>query len=127
MFSNNENDHLKSLEEIFKRCRQYNLKLRPTKCNFFQRKIEFLGHIMSGEGIEMNPKKVPKIVNAQAPTKPGELHSWVALVGYREFTQGFASETKVFQDLLLADKWLWEPVHQEAFEWLKSYFWKMLC
>ena len=48
---------LERLEHVFMRFLEANLKLKPSKCSFFQKKLEFLGHIVSSDGVETDPKK----------------------------------------------------------------------
>jgi len=55
------------LEEVLKRLRGANLKLKPSKVKLFQREIAFLGHRISREGVEMDPQKVRVIVEWKVP------------------------------------------------------------
>ena len=56
IFSKNFKDHLQHLREVFTCLRNSGLKLKPSKCYFARRKIEFLGHVLSPEGISPDPK-----------------------------------------------------------------------
>ena len=58
IFSPNNETHLKHLKEVFQRLREANLKLKASKCNFFKKHIQYLGHLVSGEGIEPLPEKL---------------------------------------------------------------------
>ena len=51
-------DGLIRLENIFMRLQQANLKLKPSKCIFFQKQVKFLGHIVSETGIQTEPAKI---------------------------------------------------------------------
>lgn len=53
----NFEDHCQNLEKVLDRFRQANLKLKPQKCKLFQLRVKFLGHIVSRNGIEVNPEK----------------------------------------------------------------------
>jgi len=53
---------LERLKEVFGRLKEANLKLKPRKCSLFRREVEFLGHVVSSEGIAMQGSKV-KVVN----------------------------------------------------------------
>ena len=50
-------EHLKHVEILFQRLRQANLKLTARKCNFLKKHVQYLGHLISGEGIEPVPEK----------------------------------------------------------------------
>lgn len=60
IFSSTFGDHLKHLEEVVKRLRNAGLKLSPNKCFFVQKKLHYLGHVLSKSGIETDPQKVEK-------------------------------------------------------------------
>ena len=55
------------LEEVLKCLGKAGLKMKPKKCHFFQKRLSFLGHIVSGEGIETDPEKVEQIKNYPRP------------------------------------------------------------
>ena len=67
---------------VFKWLEEFNLKIKPKKCHFFQCSIFFLGHVLSAEGISANPKKVEKVKNWPVPTNPKELQSFLGLASY---------------------------------------------
>lgn len=48
---------LQRLKNIFERLRDANLKLKPSKCNLFQKSVKFLGHVVSEEGVQTDPDK----------------------------------------------------------------------
>ena len=56
-------EHNRRLEEEFSRIRAAKLKLRLDKCRILQREVNFLGHVVSGYGISMDPKKLEAIQN----------------------------------------------------------------
>jgi len=55
-------DHLHHVALVLQRFRQASLKLKPSKCHLFQRRLKFLGHIVSSQGVEVNPDKVATIL-----------------------------------------------------------------
>jgi hypothetical protein len=61
--------HLRCLRSVLLRFRLHNLKLKPKKCKFLQREVEFLGKIVSPEGIAMDPRKVDKVRQWPVPKK----------------------------------------------------------
>ena len=61
IFSKTPKEHLHHLRLVFKKISEAGLKLKPSKCKFFKTRLEYLGHIVSKQGIETNPKKVQVI------------------------------------------------------------------
>ena len=83
--------HLKHLEMIFQRLRETHLKLKMDKCNFLKKHIQYLGHIISGEGIVPVSEKLESVEQKPPPTTPKEVKQFLGLVGYyRKFLPKFA-------------------------------------
>ena len=61
IFSKTPKEHLHCLRSVFQKISEAGLKLKPSKCKFFKTRLEYLGHIVSEQGIETNPKKVQVI------------------------------------------------------------------
>lgn len=113
--------HLLNLRECFARCRRYNLKLRPTKCEFFRHKLVFLGHVVSGEGVEMDPKKIRAITEIPIPDTSAKLHSWLALAQYyRSHIRSFADEVRPLRLLANSAGYVWKEEHTLCFERVKK-------
>ena len=73
IYSRNEKEHLEHLEEIFKRLKAAGLKLKLEKCCFFKKHIQYLGHLISAEGIQPLPEKLESIAKMPAPRTPKEI------------------------------------------------------
>ena len=82
VFSKTLEEHLKNLQIIFDRLNSHNLKLNPKKCNFFQTDIKFLGHIISKDGIRVDPGKVEVLKNHSIPQNKKQLKSFLGLANY---------------------------------------------
>ena len=67
IFSPNIKAHLQHVEILFQRLREANLKLKESKCNFLKKQVQYLGHLISGEGIEPVPEKLESIKHMPAP------------------------------------------------------------
>ena len=63
IFSKMPEEHLQRLREVFEKLTLAGLKHKPKKCEFFKPRIEYLGHILSKDGIETNPKKIEAVLN----------------------------------------------------------------
>ena len=95
IYSENYEQHLKDLEEVFIRLRAFNWKLKLEKCKFAQTKIQYLGHIVSYNKIEMLPKNLDKIHNLAPLKNVKELQRFLGMINYyRRFIQGLAYLTE---------------------------------
>ena len=61
VFSETPQEHIKRLHGVFQKLASAGLKLKPSKCEFFKKKITYLGHVVSEKGIEVDPKKTEAI------------------------------------------------------------------
>ena len=107
--------------------REAGLKLKPSKCQFFKRKLRYLGHIVSEAGVECDPQLVDQIRSWKTPSSAKELQSFLGLAGfYRKYVQDFARIAKPLHALTgtVKDKsgrrksvpWCWSEEHQQAFD-----------
>ena len=91
IFSPDMETHLQHLEAIFARLCEVGLKLKREKCNFIKEHLQYLGHIISGQGITPVPKKLASIENMPPPRTPKEVKQFLGLVGYyRKFIPQFS-------------------------------------
>lgn len=113
---------LQRLENIFERLRDANLKLKPSKCNLFQKSVKFLGHVVSEEGVQTDPDKTEAIKNWPIPTTPKDVRSFLGLCSYyRRFVHGFANTAKPLHKLCEKNvKFIWTDECQQAFDALKT-------
>ena len=73
---------------------QFNLKIKPKKCQLFNTSALFLGHIVLTEGISVNPEKVEKVKTWPVPKNIMEVQSFWGLASYyRQFINKFAKKT----------------------------------
>ena len=112
--------------------KEANLKLAPEKYCFFKSSVNFLGHVVSGNGLETDPAKIEKIQNWPVPTNHDELRSFLAFVGYyRKFIKDFSKISKPLSSLLPPTSpkkrkkndnipWIWTEKQQEIFNHLKD-------
>ena len=122
IFSPDNKTHLEHLEVVFQRLREADLKLKASKCNFFKKHIQYLGHLVSGEGIEPLPEKLEAVRKMPPPTTPREIRQFLGLVGYyRKFVPKFADIARPLTNLTKLDvPYDWTNRCQEAFEFLKQ-------
>ena len=111
-----------NLQEIFGRFRQANLKLKVSKCKFFQESVEFLGHVVSEEGISCDPKKLEAVTEWPVPTCVKEVRSFLGFASYyRSFVLGFSHIAAPLHELTKKGvKFQWNSQCQDAFDKLKE-------
>ena len=81
VFSSSIDEMLDRIKLVLKRLQDFNLKIKPKK-TFFQSQVLFLGHILSKDGISLNPKKVQKVKDWPVPSNAKEVHSFLGLASY---------------------------------------------
>ena len=64
---------------MFRRLRESNVKLNPKKCSFVKQRVEYLGHVVTPEGISPNPDKERLVQEFPTPTNLKELRSFLGL------------------------------------------------
>ena len=101
VFSHMEEEHLEHLHMVFKRLREFNLKLKPLKCSFFLLEIVYLAHHISWRGILPSWENVRAIQEFPMPKTYTQVHAFCGLVGhYRRFIKGFANIVHPLYDVL---------------------------
>ena len=82
VFSKTPEEHIVRLEPVFKKISDAGLKLKPSKCEFFKKRIHYLGHIVSNKGIETDPKKIEAIVDWPGPCTVHEVRKFLGFTNY---------------------------------------------
>ena len=91
IFSKSVEEHLFHLEEVFRRLRDANVKLNPKKCSFVKQRVEYLGHVVTPDGISPNPDKIKVVQEFPTPTNLKQLRNFLGLANYyRRFVRGFS-------------------------------------
>jgi hypothetical protein len=121
IYSKNEEEHDKHLRIVLTRLREHQLYAKFSKCAFWLEEIQFLGHVLSTQGIVVDPSKVKDILEWKPPTTVHQVRSFLGLAGYyRRFIPDFSKTVKPITDLLKNDtKFDWSSKYNEAFEQLK--------
>ena len=82
VFSQTFSEHMDQLRQVFTKLRQHNLKLKPEKCSFLKRQLEFLGHSVSTQGIQPQPSKIEAISKMPAPKSLRDIQVFLGMTGY---------------------------------------------
>lgn len=121
IYSRSFAEHLQHLEEIFGRFQASGLKLNPSKCCFAKDQVQFLGHIVSKNGIQPDPRNVNSVQAWPIPRTATEVRSFLGLCSYyRKFIQNFAHQSVPLHALTEKHAtFQWTSHCQDAFMYLK--------
>ena len=121
IYSKNEEKHAQHLRIVLTRLREHQLYAKFSKCVFWMEEIQFLGHVLSSNGIVVDPSKVKDILEWKPPTTVHQVRSFLGLAGYyHRFIPDFSKLVKPITSLLKNDtKFNYSSRCNEAFEQLK--------
>jgi len=122
IFAATPEELIERLDVVFTRLRDYGLKIKPAKCVLFKTPIEFLGHLVSADGLQPQPEKLATIRDWPMPRCLKDVRAFVGLVSYyRRFVRDFASIAEPLTRLTKKHaQFIWTDETQEAFDRLKS-------
>ncbi|XP_049306295.1 retrovirus-related Pol polyprotein from transposon 297 isoform X2 [Bactrocera dorsalis] len=104
IFSTSLQEHMNSLRLIFARLQEANLKVQLDKSEFLKKETEFLGHIITTEGVKPNPKKIECVVNFPIPKTAKQIKQFLGLTGYyRKFIKDYSAIAKPMTRCLKKD------------------------
>jgi hypothetical protein len=120
-FSRDLPTHLLRLEEIFKRLAANSLKLKPSKCKFLRTSIDYLGCLVSEDGVQVSPEKISAVTNWPSCQSASEARSFIGLASYhRKHIKDFAKIAYPITQLLKpGTKFVWTDACQQAMDTLK--------
>ena len=122
IFSKTPEEHLTHIWQVFEKLCSAKLSMKLSKCHFFSKEIQYLGHILSTKGICPLPLKTQAIQQMQPPTTPKQVQAFLRLVRYyRKFIKNFAKIAKPLTLLTRQQvKFDWTPLHHTTFLTLKE-------
>ena len=122
MFSRTLEDHLSHLKAVILRIDEVGLKLKPTKCKFAQRELEYLGHVVSRDGLKANPRLIAAVKEFQTPLSAHDVHRYLGLASYyRRFIADFSKIARPLHQLTCKGaEFVWSPECEQAFLELKE-------
>ena len=122
IFSKNPEEHLRHIETIFERIRQHGLKLKLKKCAFFKEETEYLGFVISKDGVKPDPKKVEAIRDLPEPKNVREIRGFIGMCSYyRRFVPNFSKLAEPLIDMTKKyARFKWTSECQTAFDFLKE-------
>ena len=91
IFSNTEDEHTAHVKEVLERLRNFKLYIKLSKCEWHTRSTEYLGYVVSPEGVSIDPERVKTIQDWPLPTTVRDIRVFVGFMNYyRRFIQGFS-------------------------------------
>jgi hypothetical protein len=123
VYSKNKEEHEQHLWIILQWLRDHQLYAKFSKCEFWLEEVPFLGHVISAEGIAVDPSKVQEVLEWKFPRSVTQIRSFLRLAGYyRRFISNFSKIVKPMTKLLEKEaKFKWSPQCKEAFLTLKKF------
>lgn len=122
VYSKNEEDHARHLQQVLERLRQAGLQLKPSKCSFGLKEIDLLGFRVSADGIRPLKGRVSAILDLAPPQNAKAVKSFLGMASYyRGCIQGFATLAMPLIELTKPkEPFRWGEEHQQAFDILKK-------
>jgi hypothetical protein len=123
VYSKNEEEHAGHLHVVLQRLREHHLYAKLSKCDFWLKKIKFLGHTITQAGIVVDPDKVQEVMNWKPPTAIRQIRSFLGLAGYyQRFIPDFSRIAKPITELLKKEaKFVWDQKCEHAFHALRQH------
>ncbi|GJS71236.1 putative reverse transcriptase domain-containing protein [Tanacetum coccineum] len=122
IYSKSEEEHEVHLKTILDLLKKEKLYAKFSKCEFWLKEVQFLGHVVNRDGIHVDPSKVESVKNWKIPESSTEIRSFLGLAGYyRRFIENFSKIAKPLTLLTQKNKtYVWGDKQDEAFRILKE-------
>lgn len=121
VYNTTTQDHILHLSTILQVLRENKLYARLRKCIFGQSEIEYLGHVISSQGVATDPTKIEIIKKWPSPKSVTQLMAFLGLTGYyRRFIQGYGVICIPLFDALKKDAFIWSATQEQAFTNIKN-------
>eukprot|EP00253_Pinus_taeda_P006262 PITA_06262 len=121
IYSRTIEEHQEHLRVVLQTLREHQLYAKFSKCDFFKSEIQYLGHVITKDGIVVDPEKIKAIMEWPVPKDVADVRSFMGLAGYyRRFVEGFSKVAFPITSLQKKGKLFhWTPNCQKSFEQLK--------
>ena len=122
VFGKNGPDHDRNLDSLMQRCREKGIKLNADKTEIGQKEIPFFGHLLTDEGLKIDPNKVKAIENMPSPTSKGELETVLGMITYlQRYAPDLAELTSPLRNLLKKGiEFVWDAEQEAALQKIKQ-------
>ncbi|KAF5449981.1 hypothetical protein F2P56_030369, partial [Juglans regia] len=120
VYSSDMSSHLDHLSTVLQTLQHHQLYAKQSKCKFACQEIEYLGHLISKEGVRADPKKLESMVTWPIPKNLKALRGFLGLTGYyRKFIKGYGQIAAPLTSLLKKDAFVWTDSATNSFNALK--------
>ncbi|KAK1647060.1 hypothetical protein QYE76_064865 [Lolium multiflorum] len=122
IYSKDKAEHAEHLRLVLQTLREHQLYAKFSKCEFWLDQVEFLGHVISKDGIAVNPSKVAAVLDWEAPKTVKEIRGFLGMAGYyRRFIEGFSKIAGPMTKLLRKNTpFVWSEECEKSFQTLKE-------
>ena len=121
IYSKSWKDHVEHVDKVLQLLEEKQLYAKRSKCFFGVQEVEYLGHIVSHEGVKVDPRKIKAIKQWRIPTSIKHLRGFLKLIGYyRKFVKNYGRITAPLTTLLKKDAFSWTLEAMKAIKHLKE-------
>jgi hypothetical protein len=121
IYSKSWEDHLQHVDKVLQLLKEQQLYAKPSKCFFGVKEVEYLGHIVSHEGVKVDPNKIKAMMDWPIPKTLKNLRGFLGLTGYyRKFVRNYGRIEAPLTALTKKDAFSWTPEATKSFEQLKE-------
>ena len=122
IYFRSEKDHIRHLERVFIKSKNYGISLNPKKSNFFLEEGKLLGHIISKQGIRIDLDRVNEILKVEEPRSKKEIQSFIGQVNFlRRFIPSFVEILMNITNMLRKDHEIkWTVEAKKSFKDMKK-------
>ncbi|CAI7787612.1 unnamed protein product [Closterium sp. NIES-53] len=122
IYSKNMKEHVEHLRKVFEILWKNKFYVKLSKSDFALKKVQFLGHMVSAEGVHVDPRKIEAVKKWKVPENMKELQQFLGFTNYyNRFVPQYAKIAAPLTDLLKKDTpFKWDTPHQQAMEQLQT-------
>ena len=122
IYSRTQEEHERHLAIVLQTLREHKLYVKMSKCEFWMKEVKFLGHVVSEQGVVVDPAKIEAVIKWQPPKNVTEVRGFLGLAGYyRRFVEGFSKLAMPITSLTKkGEKFLWTLECELVFFTLKE-------
>ena len=121
IYRKNWREHIRHLDQVLTILKEHQLFAKMSKCTFGKEEVDYLCHIISKEGVKVDPSKIKAITEWPKPNNISKLRGFLGLIRYyRRFVKNYAHKTTPLRDLLKKGSFRWNDEAEKCFEALKN-------
>jgi len=128
IYGQTEHEYLQRLQAVLERFRSKKITVNPDKCRLGLDRVEYVGHVISEQGLDFSEEKIREVVDFKQPSTQGEMKTFIGLAGYfRDHIKNFSIIAGPLERLVESNKTyqkgkaiIWNPEAQQAFKELKE-------